>query len=178
MDTIDELVRRAAAGDADAFGMLFDRLHDRVYRYFAARMRDRAEAEDMTATVFLEAAHRLPQFRGDGRAFIAWLFTVARQDLADLRRRERRHPVDPVEEVPVENTAPDPAQQVADRMDADRLWAALDRLTDDQREVLLLKFAVGLSNQEVARVLNKPVTAVKSLQHRGLTTLRRLLEKP
>ncbi len=176
MDSNDDVVRRAASGDADAFAALFDRFHTPVYRYFAARMRDRTEAQDMTATVFLEAAQRLPGFRGDGRAFVAWLFTVARHDLADLRRRDRRHPVDPVEAVVVEDTAPDPAQHVVARMDHDRLRDALDQLTLDQREVLLLKFAADLSNEETARALGKPVTAVKSLQHRGLAALRRLLE--
>jgi RNA polymerase sigma-70 factor (ECF subfamily) len=177
VDSIDDLVSRAARGDADAFAALFDRFHVPVYRYFAARMRDRVEAEDMTATVFVEAARRLPGFRGDGRAFVAWLFTVARHDLADLRRRERRHPLEPMDELPARDEAPDPADQVAERLDQDRLRAALARLTDDQRQVLLLKFAAGLSNEEAGRVLGKPVTAVKSLQHRGLAALRRLLEE-
>jgi RNA polymerase sigma-70 factor (ECF subfamily) len=64
---------------------------------------------------------------------------------------------------------------VAAHVDAGRLRAALHTLTPDQRDVLALKFASGLSNNEVARVMGKPVTAVKSLQHRGLAALRRML---
>ncbi|SDU76719.1 RNA polymerase sigma-70 factor, ECF subfamily [Jiangella alkaliphila] len=171
-------MRRAADGDAEAFAALFERFYEPLYRYFAARIPDRVEAEDMAAAVFVEVARGLPGFHSGGAAFIGWLFTVARHDLADAHRHHRRHRVDPVAEVPEPEAAPDVAEQVIGRLEAHRLRAALNRLTGDQRDVVLLKFAAGLSNEEVARALGKPVSAVKSLQHRALAALHRLLEEP
>lgn len=172
---VDDLVERARAGDAEAFGLLYDRYHAPVFRYLAARVRDRAEAEDMAAEVFVEVAQRIGRFRGGGPDFVSWLFTIARNDVRDRLRRARRRVVEPVEEPPPAGEVEDPVDSVALRLEADRVRGALEALTDDQRQVLLLKFAGGLSNAEVASVLGKPVGAVKSLQHRALAAMRRLL---
>jgi RNA polymerase sigma-70 factor (ECF subfamily) len=127
--------------------------------------------------VFVEAARRVRSFDGEGMAFVGWLFTIARHDLVDRGRAQRRRVVVPVPDVPDVEVVPDPADRVAELMDAGRVRAALDTLTSEQRDVVLLKFAAGLSNEEVATTLGKPVGAVKSLQHRGLAALRRVLEK-
>jgi RNA polymerase sigma-70 factor (ECF subfamily) len=176
VDAVDHLVERARRGDPEAFGDLYDRFHGRVFRYFQARIGDRDEAEDMAAEVFVEAAQRIRTFRGTAAGFVGWLFAMARHDLFDRWRRERRLIVEPVPDVPETDRAPDPADGVADRLDAGRVRAAMEELTPDQREVLVLKFAAGLSNLEVAEALGKPVSAVKSLQHRGLGALRRILD--
>jgi RNA polymerase sigma-70 factor (ECF subfamily) len=94
----------------------------------------------------------------------------------DRGRAARRRTVEPVAELPDLERAPDPADQVLQHLDADRVRNALSRITEDQREVLLLKFAAGLSNEEVSAAVGKPISAVKSLQHRGLGALRRVLE--
>jgi RNA polymerase sigma-70 factor (ECF subfamily) len=142
-----------------------------------ARIGDRGEAEDMAAEVFVEAARRVRAFSGTAAAFAGWLFTIARHDLVDRGRAARRRTVEPVADLPDVERAPDPADQVLERLDADRVRSAMGRLTEDQREVLLLKFAGGLSNEETAAAVNKPLGAVKSLQHRGLASLRRALER-
>lgn len=131
----------------------------------------------MAAEVFVEAARRVRGFSGTSGAFAGWLFTIARHDLVDRGRAARRRTVEPVADPPDLEQAPDPAEQVLERLDADRVRSALVRLTEDQREVLLLKFAAGLSNEETAAAVGKPLGAVKSLQHRGLAALRRALEK-
>lgn len=177
MQSFDEALDRAREGDAAAFAELYDGFHVPVFRYLAARLDDRMEAEDMTSEVFVDAARRIRGFEGSADAFAGWLFTIARHDLTDRRRAERRRRVDPVAEVPIEAQEPDPADQVASRLDAARVREALARLTPDQREVILLKFAAGRSNDEVAHLLDKPVGAVKALQHRAVASLRRLLEE-
>ncbi|MGH8774179.1 MAG: RNA polymerase sigma factor [Jiangellaceae bacterium] len=175
-DDLDELVRRAHEGDGVAFGRLFDRFHVPVLRYLVARVADRTAAEDMAAEVFVEVAQRLPRFRGDGGQFGRWLFTIARHDIVDVRRAARRHTVLPVAQVPDQVAGTDVSDEVVRRLEGQRLARALRNLTNDQRDVVVLKFAAGLSNPEVAAVLDKPVGAVKSLQHRGLMALRRALE--
>lgn len=177
MDDVDELVRRARAGDGVAFGCLFDRFHGPLVRYLFARTADRQLAEDLAGEVFVVVAERLPRFRGDGSRFAGWVFAIARHDLADLWRARARRRVDPVPVVPSPpgEFAEDPAAEVQRRLDAEVLVAYVDQLTADQREVVLLRFAAGMSLAEVAAAVHKPVGAVKSLQHRALATLRRQL---
>jgi RNA polymerase sigma-70 factor (ECF subfamily) len=130
----------------------------------------------MAAEVFVEVAERLRRFDGDGSAFRGWVFTIARHDLADRWRAAARRTVEPVAELPEEASAANLVEQaVEQRLDIVAVAGCLDRITEDQRDVLVLRFASGLALAEVAAVLDKPLTAVKSLQHRGLASLRRLL---
>ena len=173
---LDDLVRGARNGDTDAFAGLFEHFHGPVFRYLLARLGNRSEAEDMASEVFVEAARRVRDFDGGGAAFAGWLFTIARHDLLDRGRAQKRRVVEPVPDPPEVDVVPDPADRVIDRLEAARVREAMDKLTDDQREVVLLKFAAGLSNEETAVATGKPLGAVKSLQHRGLAALRRILE--
>jgi RNA polymerase sigma-70 factor (ECF subfamily) len=174
---VDHLLQEARRGSAESFASLYERFHGPVFRFLLARVGNRIEAEDMASEVFVEAARRVRRFDGDGVAFVGWLFTIARHDLLDRGRAQRRRVVVPVPDVPEVEVVPDPADRVAELMDAARVREALETLTPEQRDVVLLKFASGLSNAEVAKTLGKPVGAVKSLQHRGLAALKRLLEK-
>jgi RNA polymerase sigma-70 factor (ECF subfamily) len=174
---LDALVQGARRGDAEAFARLYRRFHGPVFGYLLARIGNGVEAEDMASEVFVEAARRMRGFSGSADAFAGWLFTIARHDLVDRGRAARRRTVEPVADVPDVERVSDPAEEVLEHLDADRVRSAMARLTDDQREVLLLKFAGGLSNEETAAAVGKPVGAVKSLQHRGLAALRRVLEE-
>ena len=176
VDPVGELVLRARDGDAEAFAGLYDLFHARLYRFFVANVRDRTEAEDLAAEVFVEAAQRIRTFDGNGPAFAGWLFAMARNDLADIRRRLRRRVVEPFAEPPEPSHVEDFADSLASRLDAGAIMWAVERLTDDQRQIITLKFASGLSNDEISVATGKPLTAVKSLQHRALATLKRLLE--
>jgi RNA polymerase sigma-70 factor (ECF subfamily) len=174
-EQVDDLVRRARSGDPEAFAVLYERFHTPIFRFLLARVGNRIEAEDMAAEVFVEAARRVRSFDGSGTAFAGWLFTIARHDLLDRGRAQRRRVVVPVADVPDVEVVPDPADRVAELLDAGRVRDALATLTPEQRDVVLLKFASGLSNEEVAETLGKPIGAVKSLQHRGLAALKRVL---
>ena len=173
---LDDLVRGARGGNADAFAGLFEHFHGPVFRYLLARLGNRSEAEDMASEVFVEAARRVRDFDGGGAAFAGWLFTIARHDLLDRGRAQKRRVVEPVPDPPETASEPDLADGVLDRLEADRVREAMEQLTPDQREIVLLKFAAGLSNEEAAAATGKPLGAVKSLQHRGLAALRRVLE--
>lgn len=173
----DEVVYAARKGDGVAFGCLFDRYYPAVFRYFVARVRHIQTAEDMAAEVFVEVAERLPRFTGNATQFAAWVFTIARHDLYDARRVAARRSVELMSHVPDRESDDDEIpDQVAKRLELDRLFVALGALTAEQRDVIALKYAAGLSNVETAAILGKPVTSVKSLQHRALGALRRALE--
>jgi RNA polymerase sigma-70 factor (ECF subfamily) len=150
-----------------------------LFRFFVAAVGDRPTAEDLTGDVFTSAIEGLPRFRGPVEALGGWLFRIAHNDLADYRRRQARNLVQPLdgllEEAVLAGGAVDPEELALERVEGDRVLAALRQLSPDQREVLLLRMAAGLTGPEVAATLNKSTGAVKSLQHRGLASLARVL---
>jgi RNA polymerase sigma-70 factor, ECF subfamily len=152
-----------------------------LYRFMLANLGDRHTAEDLVAGVFADAIESLPCFRGPVEALGGWLFRIARHDLADHRRSLARRPVDRLddrlEEAARAEGAPDPQDVAVARLDGGRVYAALEQLSADQREVLLLRMGAGLSTMEVATAVGKTVGAVKALQHRGLASLARVLER-
>ena len=151
-----------------------------LFRFFLAAVGDRPTAEDLTGEVFKSAIEGLPRFRGPVEALGGWLFRIARHDLSDYRRRQARNPVQPLDDLLEEEAAAaggavDPEELALERLEGDRVLAALRQLTCDQREVLLLRLVADLTAPEVAGILHKSTEAVKALQHRGLASLARLL---
>jgi RNA polymerase sigma-70 factor (ECF subfamily) len=150
-----------------------------LFRFFLAAVGDRPTAEDLTGDVFKSAIEGLPGFRGSVEMLGGWLFRIARHDLFDYRRRQARSLVQPLddllEEAALASGAVDPEQLALDRVEGDRVLAALRHLSPDQREVLLLRMAANFTAPEVAGILNKSTEAVKALQHRGLASLARVL---
>jgi RNA polymerase sigma-70 factor (ECF subfamily) len=150
-----------------------------LFRFFMAAVGDRHQAEDLTGTAFVSAIEALPRFRGPVEALGGWLFQIARHDLYDHRRRQARSRVEPLDdhlpEAAAAAGAEDPEDLAIDRLETNRVLAGLRALSPDQREVLLLRMAGGLTAPEVAQALGKTTGAVKALQHRGLASLARVL---
>jgi RNA polymerase sigma-70 factor, ECF subfamily len=151
-----------------------------LFRFFLAAVGDRPTAEDLTGDVFKSAIEDLPRFRGPVEALGGWLFRIAHHDLSDLRRKQTRSPGitpldDTLEEAAWAAGADNPEELAIQRIESDRVLAALRQLSPDQREVLLLRMAAGLTAPEVAATLGKTTGAVKSLQHRGVASLARVL---
>jgi RNA polymerase sigma-70 factor (ECF subfamily) len=150
-----------------------------LFRFFLASVGDRHLAEDLTGTTFVSAIEGLPKFRGPIEALGGWLFQIARHDLYDHRRRQSRSRTEPLEENLGEAAASDavidPEDLAIARLEGGRVLRALQELSPDQREVLLLRMAGGMTAPEVAAILGKTTNAVKALQHRGLASLARVL---
>jgi RNA polymerase sigma-70 factor (ECF subfamily) len=162
-----ELVRRAIEGDPEAFARLYDANVDRVYRYLLSRLGAPAMAEDLTSVVFLKAWTRLHQYRPGSRPFVAWLFRVAHNAMVDEIRRERRE----TDLLPGQPAAADPVRQAEERLRAAEVRRAMTNLTEDQRQVLELRFFAGLNTKEIARHTGKREGAIRALQMRGLQSL-------
>jgi RNA polymerase sigma-70 factor, ECF subfamily len=150
-----------------------------LFRFFMASVGDRHQAEDLTGSAVLSALEALPRFRGPIQALGGWLFQIARHDLYDFRRRQARSRIEPLDDHLTEAAAgegtDDPEDLAIERLESRRVVAAMGQLSADQREVLLLRMAAGLTAPEVAEVLGKTTGAVKALQHRGLASLARVL---
>jgi len=171
-----KLIQRAKKGDPAAFAEIYDRHQPAVYRYIYYRVSDAATAEDLTSDVFVRLVEKIDRFTYRGRPLLAWLYTIARNLVTDHHRRGGQATILPLDEQLA--TESGNLERAAERGLAQRrLAAALPHLTEDQRQVIILKFIEGLDNAEVAQMMGKPVGAVKSLQHRALAALRRTLDK-
>jgi RNA polymerase sigma-70 factor (ECF subfamily) len=169
--TLRDEVDRASGGDAAAFRLLFERYHQRVYRYAYARLGRPDEANDLVQDIFLSVWRALPTFQYEHEgSFPAWLFRIASRRLGDKVRQRVRHHTVPLEEAP-EGRVEFEGLALSRRVLAD----ALGRLPDRQREVLLLRFVAGLPTREIALSMGKTEAAVTALQMRGLDRLRRYI---
>jgi len=168
------LVRRAQERDPEAFGQLYEAHFDKIYRYIAIKIGDKAEAEDMTQQVFLNALKSISSYKSKGVAFSAWLFRIAHNQVVDYFRKKAKRPTVPIDDLPIASN--DNPQQIVERnLEIERLTQATKNLTEAQREVISLRFAGGLSISEAAKAMNKSQGAVKALQHSAIVSLRRIL---
>ncbi|HZS14975.1 MAG TPA: RNA polymerase sigma factor [Candidatus Dormibacteraeota bacterium] len=166
------LVESALRGDRVGWDGLFDRFHPVVYRYALARTGDRSAAEEIAQEVFVAATRTLPRLRERSEAGIeGWFVAIARNKLADRARRRS------VEErmTLLHDSGPDAAEVATTRLAAAELRAAMEDITEEQREVLLRRFVLDQSLEHVAAATGRRVGAVKALQHRALAALERRL---
>ncbi len=173
------LIQSAQQGDAEACTVLYNRHYDAVYRYCYYRVGDVHLAQDLTSEVFVRMVDKLDTFRVRGRPLLAWLYTIARNLITDMQRRQGKAALMPLNEASEFHMGDeaDLTRDVERKLEADCLAAALRHLTEEQRQVILLKFMEDLDNGQVARLLGKTEGAVKSLQHRALGALRRAVTK-
>lgn len=175
-DDEPRLVQQAKQGDKKAISELYRRHVDMVYRYVWARVGDDAVAEDLTGQVFLKALEGLSTYEPSGRPFAAWLYRIAYARVVDYWRQQERRV-----EVPLEESLPAYEPRPGELLVAEDEWRlAIDllaQLTDDQQDVLILRFIGEMTLTEVAETLGKTIGATKAVQHRALASLARLLEK-
>ncbi|HET8652934.1 MAG TPA: sigma-70 family RNA polymerase sigma factor [Gaiellaceae bacterium] len=167
------LVERAQGGDRAALEELYLIHFDRIYSYLHLSVGSRPDAEDLTTQTFVRMLESIGSFRWRSVPFSAWLFRIAHNLAMDhFRSRRRWHPEEEVPEPSgVEETSAE-EQALASIGDAS-LMELIARLSPEQRQVLTLKFVFRFSNGEVASILGKTHGAVKSLQHRALSSLQK-----
>jgi RNA polymerase sigma-70 factor (ECF subfamily) len=170
------LVTRFQSGETEAFADIYIRYFDRVYRYLKVVLTDAAEAEDATQQVFTRALEALPRYEHLGSPVRAWLFRIARNQGVDhLRRMNRLEPLDPED---LDRVRDEPSGELGtlDWITDRELVMFIERLPLPQRQVLMLRFTIGLSNREVATLLDRSPADVRMLQSRALRYLRERLE--
>ena len=172
--TVEDLVRQAQGGDADAFGRLYDLFAPRLFRYVRYRVREPSDAEDLVQRVFVSVIEALPRYEHRGVPFAAWLFRLAHNTVIDHGRTAREHrPLDAVEGRPTDD--PGPADLAARSADLALLDEAIRSLTPDQQQVIACRFFAGLSTAETAKVMGRGEIAIRALQFRAIGALRRRL---
>ncbi len=174
MQDEESLVQRAKQRDQKAFTQLYERYFDRIYRYVALRIGDKAEAEDMTQQVFLSALQSISSFKWKGVPFSAWLYRIAHNQVVDYLRKKKKRPATLLNESLVSSDS-NPQLMTEHSLDVEQLLSATRRLTEAQREVISLRFAGELSTAQVAKIMGKSQGAVKALQHSAIVALRKAL---
>lgn len=167
-----ELIARAKV-DKEAFGELYETYLDRIYSYVYYRTGDVAEAEDLTAKIFMRAMKHIPNYDDRGLPFSAWLYRIARNLVANWHRdRNRRRIIslDDIAQWRAGGESPEGLTQLSE--DKDSLLEAVRRLPADRQELLIFKFVDQLSNAEIGSIMGRSEGAIKSLYHRTLISLR------
>ena len=169
-----DVVRRAQEYDEPAVEALYQKYYPKIYNYAFLQMGDVQAAEDLASDVMLKMIESIHKYKFRGLPFGAWVFRIARNRLIDLHRRRRRRG-----EVDLSGTLSSALanpQALAERaLERGQLQIALKHLTDEQRQVIVLKFIQDFDNRSVGQIMNRSEGAIKSLQHRALGALRRLL---
>jgi len=171
------LARRAGSGEAEAFGVLYDRYVDAVYRYVFYRVRNEAEAEDVTSDVFMRALRAIPKYE-PRQAFLAWLYRIARNAVIDRSRRQAAR-----QQVSFEDALAHPnADQVVNPdagllagSDASVVRVAMQQLTPLQQEILVLRYVEGYDTKTISKLVGKRDGTIRGIEFRALSALRALI---
>jgi RNA polymerase sigma-70 factor, ECF subfamily len=163
----------AAQRDPACFAQLYENNFERVYAFIARRVHDRDQAQDLTADVFHSALKNLARFEWRGAPFAAWLFRIAANAIADRSKRAAQFEAIKVREA----SDPEPSSEpdLADVEHRARLFKLVEKLPDEQRRVITLRFAHQKSIAEIARDIGRSEGAIKQLQFRGLQSLRTMM---
>jgi RNA polymerase sigma-70 factor, ECF subfamily len=170
----EQVLERARSYDAQALAEIYDRHAGPIYGYLYRLLGDAAQAEDLTGEVFLKLLQSLGTNRGPRDRIDGWLYRVAHNLAMDQFRRQKKAPAVPLDEELVAE-GHQPSEVVEQRLARQQLRAGIRRLTSDQQRVILLRFAEDRPLAEVARLMGKSEGAVKTLQHRAISRLRKLL---
>jgi len=172
--SVDRLVEEAKRGDPEAFGCIFDAYVGPIHRFIASRVTSPSDAEDLTQLVFVKALEALPRYEVRGIPFGGWLFRLARNAIIDQMRTRRDH-LSLATAVTRATEDAGPEAMATLREDIQRVARAMDDLTDDQREVIELRFFAGLSVSEAAVAMDRQEGTIRGLQFRAIASLRRSL---
>jgi RNA polymerase sigma-70 factor, ECF subfamily len=171
----NELLELARQYDQQALAQIYDTYSPGLYRYSMRRLSDQDVAEDCVAETFSRFLHALKSRRGPESFLQAFLYRIAHNWIVDYYRRAPQQPKELMEDHTDENA--DPEKDAGQHMQQEHLRRAINTLTPDQQQVISLKYLEGWENEDIARSLQKPVGAIKSLQHRALASLEKMLDR-
>jgi len=170
------LIDRAVAGDTGAFAQLYDLHLTRVYRHVYYRVGSRADAEDLTQQVFLQAWRAIGRYRRSGAPFVAWLLTIAHNLVVSFYRQTKVEPALEMDPVAHDRWA-NPEREVVAAYDRLAVRSAILRLKPEQQQIVTMRFLESFDYGTIAAAVGKTEGNVRVILHRALSELRRLLER-
>lgn len=172
----NRLIVRAAGGDREAFGRLYERYALRVFRHAYFLTGDSALAEDVTAQTFLNALEAIPRYESRGVAFTSWLLRIACNLVINHKKSAKNGHAQLPETIEAPSSFYSPEATAQTKADGELVWNHVRELSPDQRRVIVMRFLDDLSYDQIAQILGKSVGAVRVLQFRGLKSLRQLIQ--
>ncbi|HSM55117.1 MAG TPA: sigma-70 family RNA polymerase sigma factor [Candidatus Sulfomarinibacteraceae bacterium] len=167
------LVEQAINGDGAAYGVLYERYLDAIYRFIYFRVGSGPEAEDLTEEVFVKAWEAIPDFTPDTeQSFSTWLYRIAHNLVIDYHRKRRPQSWTSEQLALEESKNPSVEDAAHQRQDAALVAQAVQRLNEVEQQVIILRFVEGLSHSEIAEIIGKSEGASRIIQHRALSNLR------
>ena len=173
---IHDLLEKAKSGDQEAFSAVYKEYYSPIYKYFFSRTQKKELTEDLTQDVFLKAYGSLNSFKSTNKSPLAYFYTIARNLLIDYYRKKQ--PILMSDEKLVNIVSDDvdnPENHAKIKESESFIKKCLDKLTDEQKEIISLKFIDGLSNKEIAEVTEKKESAIRQMQVRALKSLGKIL---
>lgn len=174
----EEILALAASGDEEAFAWLYQKYVTRIYNYVYFRTGNSADAEDLTAKVFMRAMRHIRNYRDLGLPFSAWLYRIAHNLVANWHRDNGRKKEIPLDDaIPLPVLSKHPESEVVRREENEKLLRIIRKLPPERQQLIILKFVEQLSNAEIGEIMGKSEGAIKSLYHRTLLSLRKEYER-
>ena len=171
----DLLVQRAVERDKAAFTSLYNNYIDRVYKYAYYRVSNNTDAEDITQEVFIRAWKAIDKYKKTGAPFAAWLISITHNLIVDYYRARKKLVSLEMTETSAQTNEINPETIAEASLNKEKVREAIFKLKIERQKVVLMRFIDGLSYDEIARVLNKSEGAVRVIQYRALSDLRRIL---
>jgi len=168
------LVERAASGDTEAFGRLYDMYADRIYRHIYYRVSNVEDARDLTQEVFIKAWRALPKYKRTKTPLLGWLFTISHNRIIDYYRKKRDFSYLNNEIIP-DARKKDPEKLAEEQFTQQEVRRAILQLPEDQQQVILMSFIEGFKYSEIAAALNKSEGNIRVIIHRALKKMREML---
>ena len=173
---VEPLVERAAGGDTEAFGRLYDIYADRIYRHIYYRTSSLEDARDLTQEVFIKAWRGLPKYKRTKIPFLGWLFTISHNRVIDYYRTKKYHAY-PNNEIIMEDRENSPEKLAEEQFTQQEVRRAILQLSEDHQQVILMSFIEGFEYSEIAAVLNKSEGNIRVIVHRALKRIREIMDK-
>lgn len=173
---IDSLVKRAKEGEVEAFGLIYDRFLPQIYRFIFLKVSSKTEAEDLSQQVFMKAWQAIYRFESEGAPFVSWLYKIARNLVIDFYRTNKSE-FQLEENILVGDLKIDVEDKVFLKQSQAKLTKSLKELTNEQQDVIILRFVEDLSYSEISKIMKKKQPALRILQHRAIGKLKKILEE-
>ncbi len=172
----EKFVKKAKKGDAEAFGFLYDKYLDAIYRFIYLKLDNKADAEDLTQQVFLKAWENIDSYEIKNFPFSSWLYRIAHNLVIDYYRANSNHPQVGLE-MADKNENEDQNDFIEKKLQILSVKEALKKLPQIQQSIIIMKFIEEFSNKEIAQILGKSEGAIRVLQHRALKQLKKYLNE-
>jgi len=172
-----QLMQLAKNGDTEAFGQLYELYFKPVYRYIYLRTKSKEEAEDLSQVVFIKIFKSIGGFQEQNKQPLAYFFTIARNTVIDHWRKKKDILTDKPPETLSAESFENPQRLIDQKSTAQAVYQAIENLTEEQQEVIILKFINDLSTTEIAKILDKKEDAVRQTQCRALKILKQYFKE-